>query len=191
MFYDKSKWAGEHLTSSWFAGGLLYKTVRSLDVCVGVDSWQEAFEWLANVEPSKKISMIQFWGHGSPGNVWINGDSINNNIIRKDNQYHELALKIRDRLTDDAVIWLRGCSIFQGKKGQTFAKRWTKFWGCTVAAHTYIIGPFQSGLYTLEPGQEPYWDEGEGIDEKGEAEWSRFWKPRTIFCLRGYIPKGW
>lgn len=191
MFYDKSKWAGEVLSSTWFAGGRLYKTFRSLDFCIGVDCWEDAFDWLLSVEKDKKISMIQFWGHGSPGNIFINNEQINTGIIRKDNVYHERALKLKDRLSDDAVIWLRSCGVFAGPSGHYFAKRWAKFFDCTIAGHTFIVGPFQSGLHTIKPNEEPTWDLKEGFDKQGNLLISKLWSPNTIFCLRGDIPKGW
>lgn len=191
MFYDKSKWAGEQLTSSWFAGGLLYKAVRRLDVCVGVESWEEALEWLITYMPTKKISVLQFWGHGSPGKVWINNQSLNLSALDEGHPFYEKLQAFRARLTDNALIWFRCCSVFAGEDGHKFAKEFSNFMDCKVAAHTFIIGPFQSGLYTIDPGQDPYWDKKEGFSPEGEMVWSHFWKPRTIFCLRGTIPKGW
>jgi hypothetical protein len=191
MFYDKSEWAGDKLVSSWFAGGLLYKAVRRLDVCVGVESWEEALDWLATYEPKKKISMLQFWGHGSPGAVWINGEPLRNNALKVNHPYNERLLQLKDRLADDATIWFRCCSIFAGGTGHKFASKWSTFFDCRIAAHTFIIGPFQSGLYTITPGQKPYWPLEEGIGEDGEMLWSHFWKPKTIFCLKATIPKDW
>lgn len=196
MIYDKTKWAGEQLISSWWAGGQLYKFFRKIDVCVGVESWDEALDWLINVEPTKKIEMIQFWGHGSPGAIYINGEVLNTNALRTNNPLYSKMIKVRSRLAKDATIWLRACSVFQGTRGAFFSKRWAQFFGCKIAAHTFVIGPWQSGLHTLVPGQEPYWPLDEGVAQDNGysgsgSQMSGPFKPNTIFCLRGDIPKDW
>ena len=61
---------------------------------------------------------------------------------------------------------------------------------CKIASHTYIVGPWQSGLHTIKPDEEPTWDIDEGIYDNKKMI-SMPWSPNTIFCLTGKIPEGW
>lgn len=197
MFYDKTRWAGEELVSSWWAGGHVYKFFRKIDICKGVESWEEALDWMLSLDSTKKISMIQFWGHGSPGNVFINGDAINTNVLRSNHPLHLKFQALKKKLTDQSVIWFRSCTVFQGSKGSFFAKRWAQFFNCKIAGHTFVVGPWQSGLHTLVPDQEPYWPLDEGVAEEGKgwngsaSQMSGPFQTNTIFCLRGDIPTQW
>ena len=62
------------LTHSWFVGGGLYRGLGRIDTYMGFRVWYRALEWLATVHPEQKIDHIQYWGHGSPGRVWMDGD---------------------------------------------------------------------------------------------------------------------
>jgi hypothetical protein len=91
--------------------------------------------------------------------------------------------------------WFRTCETFGCEAGHDFARRWTRFFGCRAASHTYIIGPWQSGLHILEPGQSPDWPLDEGLaegtpDSPEKALWSTPGKPNTIFCLTSRLPDG-
>lgn len=85
------------------------------------------------------------------------------------------------------------CETFGAEIGQRFAKAWVDFFNCRAAGHTYIIGPFQSGLHILKPGEEPNWSPWEGLKDGTPAApkhalWSRPSVPNTITCLHGRIP---
>lgn len=202
MIYDDTTiddgwhgWKEDGLAYSWFAGGRLYRWARWLDKVKGVSSWAEAFEWMMAEGKKEPISMIQYWGHGSWGHVWIGKKGFNLRSIKKNNANAQKWQELRQYLTDDAVIWFRTCSTFGGPVGKAFASEFAKLVNCKVAAHTHIIGPLQSGLHTLKPEQEPYWPDDEGIktlpDGSKESVWSGFGAPNTVFCLKGSIPEGW
>lgn len=191
MFYDASDWAGEQLRFSWITGGKFYKMFRGVEHHDGFLSWTEALKWILSVEPDRKINSIQFWGHGSPGRVWINEEFLSVRSVLASSSHRDLLLQLKNRLTKDSVVWFRSCNVFSGKEGHLFANTFARFLNCTIASHTYIVGPWQSGLHTIKPGEQPSWSEEEGFDKNGEKLWSMPWSPNTIFCLTGKIPEGW
>lgn len=195
MFYDASDWAGEQLRFSWVTGGHFYKLFRGVEETKGCYNWTEALNYLSNVDSDKKIKSIQFWGHGSPGRVWINGDFLSVRSLLASSTHRSYLLKLKERLTPESVIWFRSCNVFAGQEGYLFAIAFSQFMNCVVAGHTFIVGPWQSGLHTIKPGERPSWSKEEGIKKKENGEtqmlWSKPWSPNTIFCLTGQIPKGW
>jgi hypothetical protein len=59
-----------------------------------------------------------------------------------------------------------------------------------------VLGPYQSGLHTLVPGERPNWSAREGLLEGTAADprralWSAPREPNTITCLHGRIPAGY
>lgn len=190
MFYDSSDWAGEQLRLSWVTGGNFYKLFRSVEYHAGFSAWEDSLNWIVSIEESRKINSIQFWGHGSPGRVWINGEFLSARSILASSKHRQLLLNLKKRLTKDSIVWFRSCNVFSGHEGHLFAKTISKFLECKVASHTYIVGPWQSGLHTIEPDEEPKWSIEEGY-KNGEKLWSMPWSPNTIFCLTGKIPEGW
>jgi hypothetical protein len=59
-----------------------------------------------------------------------------------------------------------------------------------------VIGPYQSGLHTIEPGETPGWPVEEGLiegtaDAPRRARWSTRGEPNTITCFHGRIPAGY
>ncbi len=195
MFYDKSEWAGKVQTLSFINGGKFYRLFRGVENHAGFDNWHEAFTWLSQVESDAKIDSIQFWGHGFPGGIVMNGEALKSSSLKPQSKHYALLKAIKERLKPDSVIWLRSCTSFAGSIGKKFAKDLANFFGCTVAGHTFIIGPWQSGLHTLKPNSEPTWTDEEGFELNKEGvlktAWSKPWSPNTIFCLTGKIPKNW
>lgn len=195
MFYDASQWAGTIQNFSFINGGKFYKMFRSVENHAGFESWQDAFTWLNEVEPEKKFDTIQFWGHGFPGGIAMNGEALKRSSLKPQSKYYALLKTLKSRLKPDSVIWLRTCTSFAGSIGKKFAQDLANFFGCTVAGHTFKIGPWQSGLHTLKPNETPYWNDTEGFtpNKEGllETAWSLPWSPNTIFCLTGKIPKNW
>lgn len=188
----------DRLTMSWVIGAKLYKLTRATDIIVPVQSWHQLGSTANAFQLTKrqKISEIQFWGHGSPGSVYIGRDKLTIERLKKDGDLQSALFKLRACMTDDALIWFRCCSVFAGPKGHEFAKEFSEMMDCTVAAHTHIIHVWQAGLHTIRPGQEPTWPVTEGyhLDENGKEvmKWSiPFFSPNGIFCLRSTIPKGW
>jgi len=204
MIYDKTalddgfdiKIKNDQLTMSWVIGAKLYRAMRSVDIAHGVSSWEEALEWLATVEPGKTISQIQIWGHGWPGHAYIGAERIDRSITLPLHKHNRALARVRDRLTPESIVWFRSCAMFAAEPGHAFAKDFSNFMGCRIAAHTYIIWVFQGGLRTIVPGQEPYWPLDEGIEEgplswPKKLKWAKPWTKNTILAIRGTVPKGW
>lgn len=202
MIYDDTTiedgWDGfgsDALAYSWLAGGRLYRWFRWLDTVQGVTSWDEALDWLIEQGKKEPISQIQFWGHGSWGRAWIGKESIGRLTIHEESSVHDKFEELKNYLADDALIWFRTCSTFGNERGIQFAKEFTEWMNCKIAAHTHIIGWWQGGLHSLKPGQDPYWSPDEGVrklpDGKEESIWSTRKTPNTIRCFNGHLPEGW
>lgn len=183
------------LTHSWIAGALLYKGLGRLDATRGVTSWEEAFDWLARVEPGRTIGEVQFWGHGKWGDARVDRTVFDESSLLRNSQLRPGLEILRDRMTEESLFWFRTCETFGAEVGHSFAQSLSDFLGCDTAGHTYIIGPWQSGLHRLSPGALPHWDPSEGIKSGSvfapkSALWSSATAPNTISCLGGKIPKG-
>lgn len=182
------------LSHSWWAGGLLYRGLGRIDAWTAARSWSEALDWLATVEPSQPIGEIQYWGHGKWGRVMIDDERLDIHALEPEHELHEGLKRVRQRLIPgQSQWWFRTCETFGAEPGHAFAKAWTDFFGCPAAGHTYIIGPVQSGLHRLRPGQIPNWSVEEGLaegtpEEPKDALWSKWGQPNTISCLHGRIP---
>lgn len=182
------------LSHLWEAGAKLYKAIGRFDYVIGVSSWDEAFNWLANVgmTESKHLKEVQYWGHGSPGQLWIGTRKVSWTMFRDLQDENSDLSKFIGRLREDSLVWFRCCAVFHGAHGQRFAKYCVKHFGCDVAAHTYIIGWWQGGLHILSPGQEPMWDPKEGLTKKNgkpKIKWSRFYSPNTISMMTSHFPE--
>ncbi|MEZ4438017.1 MAG: hypothetical protein R3B72_02955 [Polyangiaceae bacterium] len=185
------------LSDAWWAGGRLYDALGRIEHHHGARSWGDALAWLAEVEPSRPLGRIQYWGHGRWGRALLGGEGLGIEALAPQHPHHRALARIRERLDPEAgALWFRTCELFGARAGQDFARRWADFFARPVAGHTYIIGFWQSGLHRLAPGEIPTWSPDEGLlrgdaDDPKEARWSRPWLPNTISCLRGSIPAGW
>ena len=184
------------LSHSWIAGGILFSTLNRLHAYKGVSSWKEALIWLGDVhrQSDEEIDEIQFWGHGRWGAMLIDGEAFDASSLAPDHRLSADLDRVRDRLHRDTRIWIRTCETFGAKDGQGFAEKMAERFQCTIAGHTYIIGPFQSGLHIIKPGEQAYWDPWEGIREGTpekpiQALWSKPGLPRTVSFLNINIPK--
>jgi hypothetical protein len=180
--YDRRPGAGfaqKFLVACWFVGCWLQKVLGKVDAYYGAESWEAAFSWLLQCQGA--LTSLQYWGHGSPGHVWLAGVDI-------PSKYLEV---LRSKTTAETVIWFRTCSTFQGLLGFDFSKRWADSLKCTVAGHTRIIGPLQGGLHTRRPDSEPSWPVSEGELPKSWLPCYWRWGNNTITCLGTKIPKGW
>ncbi len=186
------------LTHSWIAGGLLYRGLGRLDAHFGASSWAEAFDLILRESLDRPIGEIQFWGHGRWGCALIQGDRFDEGALSPGHPLHDPLSRIRDRMERradrDPLFWFRTCETFGKPVGHSFARALTSFLQARAAGHTYIIGPWQSGLHTLSPGEQPSWSPTEGVqpdDPTGKtALWSTPTAPNTISCLTGAIPAG-
>ena len=182
------------LTHFWILGGLLYRALGRLDHFQGVRSWTEGLRWLAEIEPGRDIAEIQFWGHGNWGSALLNDKVLDETVLSPHHPLHRLLRAVRSRLGPASLWWFRSCQTFGARKGHSFASSFASFLGCRVAGHTFVIGPWQSGLHSIEPGEKPYWPLEEGLPLDGSPErpakgrWSSPFRPHTITCLAGRIP---
>lgn len=181
--YDKNPGPGFtqwFLRTSWLLGCVLQKLLRRVDDYHGAASWDDAVAWIRS-RPSA-ITSLQFWGHGSPAQVWLAGKPMDPRLFRA----------IWSRLSNDAVVWFRCCNVIQGVAGHAWARAMVDHLGCRVAAHTRIVGPLQPGLHSLRPGETPSWplDEGDPATPRWLPEWARP-GPNTVTCLRTTVPDGW
>ena len=182
------------LTHSWIVGGFLYRLLGRIDRVFGARSWAEGLQWLASVEEHRPVAEIQFWGHGKWGRAKIADDVLDVGALRSEHPYYSTLAAIGDRLVGpQALWWFRTCETFGCEVGHEFARQWTQFFDCRAAGHTYIIGPWQSGLHVLGPGEEPDWSLQEGLaqgtpKDPKKALWSRPGELNTITCLHNGHP---
>lgn len=186
-------------TEIWRTGGWLYRNIPGrwrMDYTAGFDNWKDALTWVSEVGNGELIDEIEYWGHGSPGKVWMKNEVLHSRSFSEFSNWGPLLQKVRGRLHADSLVWFRTCSTFCGEPGHKFAKAWANNLGCTVAAHTHIIHILQAGLHTIKPGEEPSWDIKEGIKSGStlrpiRIKWSNFNSPNCLFALQSDIPKGW
>lgn len=172
------------LDESWGAGAFSMWFRERTEGMLGALSWEEVFTWLdIRVLKHGLIKEVQFWGHGTPGEAYINGEKITEAIKK--------ALWVK-RFTDDGLWWFRTCSTFNGEKGKSFAKDFSSWISCKIAGHTHKIGfPTHSGLHSILPNEEPNWLDNEGLNKNGNLKRSYFWRPNTIPFWKNTIPKEW
>lgn len=201
MIYDRScrgRRALPGLSHAWWAGAKLYRTLRRLDAYRGVDSWEEALEFLADFPSDRPIAEVQYWGHGKWGSARVRQQVLDRNALHLKHPLHSRMKAVRDRMlpSGQALWWFRTCETLGARPGHHLAIDLSEFLDARVAGHTFIIGHVQSGLHSLAPGERPTWSEEEGLregspDEPRRAYWSRLRAPNTITCLRGTIPEGY
>lgn len=187
MIFDKND---KKLGWSWKLGAKLYKGLGLIDDAFGAETWEEAFEWLLERSKGQVLREVQFWGHGNPGSIYLDGKRLDTKTIVADQKLLVYVKMLGARMRPNSLVWLRTCSSFEGKRGKDFAKSLSKSFGCAVAGHTHIIGPFQGGLRPLKYNQEPYWDSNEGRDPNtrvAKSSWPMI-TPNTITMLNGNIP---
>jgi len=195
MIFDDTCRSGRYplgLTHSWIAGYRLYKGLGRLDGSFGARDWDSALDWLAHFGDGE-IDEIQFWGHGKWGRAKIAQDVLDLSSLKA----RQMRLgAVKERLHAESVWWFRTCETLGADPGHRFAAEWADHFGCPVAGHTFIIGPWQSGLHLHRPGTEIHWSAWEGIaegspDAPKKSLWSGPLQPNTISCLQGHIPEGW
>ncbi len=184
------------LSHAWASGQLLYWGLGRIDAALGVDTWDDAFAWLATYGGDRPIAEIQYWGHGKWGSARAGTQVFDKDALSPTSRWQPHLERISDRMASgrDGLFWFRTCETFGCVPGQDFAQRLADQLGCRVAGHTFIIGHWQSGLHSLLPGNAPTWSVHEGLREgtpesPNQAFWSRMWKPNTISFLHGTVPE--
>jgi hypothetical protein len=180
--YDKNPGPGIGqwlLSFSWRVGCFLQKLFGKVDKYYGAESWEDACYWieLQNVE----LSSVQYWGHGSPGTVWLAGKEI---------PLSRFIYALKWYVSPETVVWFRTCSTFQGSVGHSFSWLLANELNCIVAGHTRIIGLVQGGLHTRRPNTMPSWPVTEGELENAKWPYVELGN-NSIFCLTTKIPNGW
>jgi hypothetical protein len=182
------------LSHAWRAGAHLYRGLARLDGWYAATDWAGALAWLAGHDAP--IASIQFWGHGKWGRALIDRDVLDAGALAAGHRLRPALEAVRERLAPDALWWFRTCETFGADAGHDFARRFTDYLGRRAAGHTHVIGHWQSGLHSLEPGQVPGWPATEGLREGTAAApvRARGSGPRavhTITCWHGQVPAGW
>lgn len=198
MVYDRTCRGGRWpvgLSHSWWCGARLYGALDRIDASFGASSWEEALAFLLRACEGRPVVEVQFWGHGKWGEARIAGDVLDERALCAGHALELPLRRLRRRLADSALFWFRTCETFGALRGHSFASAFTEELGCSVAGHTYIIGPWQSGLHLLRPGATPHWSSEEGIRVGSPASptcalWSTPLAPNTITCLHGTVPPG-
>ena len=188
--------AGLGLSHSWMVGGALYSLLGRFDAWQGFDDWPTALRWLADRPGDRPIAEVQFWGHGKWGCARIGDERLSRASLAGEHPHHGPLRAIAARMGPAGLWWFRTCETFGAAEGHGFAVDFVDFMGCRAAGHTYVIGPWQSGLHSLAPGQRPGWSREEGLaegsaDQPLRAHWSRREEPNTVSCLQGRIPAGY
>jgi len=185
------------LSHAWGAGGLLYRGMGRIDACRGVESWDEAFAWIAEHEPNRPIAEVQYWGHGRWGAPRAGTQVLRQQSLVRSNPLRTGLDRVARRMLpgEHGLFWFRTCESFGARCGHDFAAAFADAIGCRAAGHTYIIALWQSGLHSLLPGDRPRWSADEGLvegtaDDPQRAAWSRARAPHTISFLHGRIPDG-
>jgi hypothetical protein len=185
------------LSPVWRAGTALYRMRGHADAWLAATSWPEALGWAASVaeQQGRAITSVQAWGHGSWGRVLIGNGSLDRAGLMPRQALAPALDRLRDALSPEALVWLRCCSTFGHREGRSFARGLAERLRCRVAAHTHIIGYWQSGAHSLRPGEEPAWDPDEGVRFEGGnaagALGSSPFAPNTVSCLRAELPGGY
>lgn len=177
VIYDNKPgpgWQQAFLKTTWVVYAWLMKAVGVIDCFYGANSFEEAVAWL---KTKGKLKTVQYFGHGSAGYVWCGTQWLT--------PQHLIQLK---GLVEE-YVWFRTCSSFQGKAGQQFALRVTRYAGCVAAGHTRIIGVVQGGLRVLSVGQLPDWPVEEGEPKK--TWWPNVlkWGPNSVLCFAMSLPE--
>lgn len=184
MIYDDKPGDGglqqKFLRLSWIVGGMLFKLFGKIDECKGVTSWPEALEWLSSHD---EIQSVQFWGHGSPGAVWIGREPLV--AWKLSGVLSEPLKKLASKMVPSSNFWIRSCSVFRGRIGRMFALDLHKaLLGRKVAGHVRIVGPIQPALRTLSLGGSPDSWPADPVKES----WMT-WDDRSVLCLAATLPK--
>ena len=199
MIYDATPGTNDKLLrASWAAGARLYRAMGRVDRFHGASSWSDAFAFVASLSSGREIAEIQYWGHGRWGRAMIGDDVLSARSFDRDHVHRPGLDRVRERLLPrgESLIWFRTCETFGADSGQRFASRLTDELGARAAGHTYVIGPFQSGLHGLRPGALPRWSAEEGLcagtaGDPAQALMSTASAPNTIHFMNNAFPEAW
>lgn len=172
MIYDASE--KSFVGFSWKVGAAVFKSY--FDTILAVQDWTDCHKQLAALVD--KYDEVQFWGHGSPGFIYVNSQPAP----------AEFWFALAKKISKNATVWLRVCSFAASSIGKTMMNQISKNLGAKIIAHTYSIGQWgcQSGTRAVTPTTLAGWSATEGVDKsKTPAELlpSSPWAPNTVFSL--------
>lgn len=186
------------LSHAWGAGAALYRMFGRLDATRGVESWEEALDFIASHRRDEPLAEVQFWGHGKWGSARVGTQKLDIRALRRHDALYPGLCAVQKRFAThgDGLWWFRTCETLGARPGHELARDLADHLGARVAGHTFIIGHVQSGLHSLQPGHTPSWPDDEGLREgtptaPKRAWWSRWGRPNTITCWHGRIPAGY
>lgn len=185
------------LSRWWRLGAGLHRGLYGAHAVAPARTWGEALRFAIDesTRAGAKIAELQAWGHGGFGFMRMGDTRLDRAALARAAELAPLLDALRARLADDALIWLRCCSAFGAAEGRAFGPALAARLGARVAAHTFIIGAFQSGTHSLAPGASPTWPIEEGTERTAAgalvAKVSRADAPNTVFMLRRGLPAGW
>lgn len=163
VIYDANPGPGLNnafLKTAWQTWAWKQKQTGEADAVFGARYWSEAILW---ARQQKRITSLQYWGHGSSGAVWCGGDFLSTDRLEI----------LRDFFAPDGYLWFRTCYTFKSLAGRLFARKVSDTLGVKVAGHTKLIGLTQPGLQILKPNESPNW-----LEEYGE----------TVWCFQSKLP---
>jgi hypothetical protein len=127
-----------------------------------VRSWEEALERLCALAAQQlKLSELQFWGHGAPGQVLLGRDVLDAQRLMDCALFQRWAAMRPFQPHSAGLIWFRTCYTMKGDEGRAFATALCEQLQCRVAGYTQYIHVLQRGLVVKLPSQPAEWaDEG-------------------------------
>lgn len=164
LLYDATQIGkgSRQLSLIWAVSG---RFVGGFDHRIAAVSWSQAIRAIEEIRSESKISQVQFWGHGSPARPMVNGQGLSPAAMTD--------LSGVGQFDPDAIVWFRGCEVFEGRYGQRFAQESAAALKCKVVGHTRVVSGnekgipslrtvfWQSGCYGLRPGETPHWLESD------------------------------
>lgn len=172
MIYDAKE--SSFVGFTWKAGATVFKPY--FDKILAVTSWEDCENQVKAL--TEKYDEVQFWGHGSPGFIYVDRQPSPANF------WFVLAAK----LNEGATVWLRVCSFAASSLGKTMMNQISKTLKARLVAHTYSIGQWgcQSGTRAVTPTTPARWPSTEGVEKTAESTKllsSSPWAPNTVFAL--------
>ncbi|KAF0972961.1 hypothetical protein FDP41_008813 [Naegleria fowleri] len=145
---------------SWAVGSSFFEAVNKFDRVIRAKSWDQVVRELNQIADSGElIREVQFWGHGSPGKVFIGQDELTTEVLDTPSW---VSLSKRKIFHQNALWWFRSCSTCNRNEGRSFAKKFVDLFGVRMGGHTVFIHAIHAGLVCLRPGQEPSWSDEDG-----------------------------
>lgn len=175
MIYDASEKSFVGMT--WKAGATLFSPY--FDKILAVHDWTDC-ERLVKELP-EKYDEVQFWGHGSPGFIYVN----------KQPATASFWFALSEKVNPNANVWLRVCYFAATSFGKTMMNQISKNLNARVIAHTYSIGQWacQSGTRAVTPTALAAWPSTEGVGADKSFSHSAPWAPNTVSALSLTPPK--